>query len=131
MAESLEELVCSPDFFASSYIKGGQSDVLKALCLGARAVGLGRTFLYGQSVCYLFRGCGWPFFHYQDQVYGAAGVAKIVRILEREIMTGMRLLGASTIRDLTPDMVRDISVPITITKITSPLVRCSVSTGNL
>ena len=64
-------------------------------------------------------------------MYGAAGVAQIIRILEREIMTGMRLLGASTVRDLTPDMVRYIYVPITIIKITAPLVRCSVSTGSL
>ena len=30
------------------------ADVIKALCLGARAVGLGRAFLYAQSVrhCY-------------------------------------------------------------------------------
>jgi L-lactate dehydrogenase (cytochrome) len=32
-------------------------------------------------------------------------VAKIVRILEREIVTGMRLLGASNVRELTPEMV--------------------------
>lgn len=28
------------------------TDVLKALCLGATAVGLGRPFLYAQSVSY-------------------------------------------------------------------------------
>jgi L-lactate dehydrogenase (cytochrome) len=27
-----------------------RSDVVKAVCLGAKAVGLGRTFLYAQSV---------------------------------------------------------------------------------
>lgn len=35
------------------FIDGGVTrgtDVLKALCLGARAVGLGRAFLYGNSV---------------------------------------------------------------------------------
>ena len=35
------------------YIDGGVTrgtDVLKALCLGAKAVGLGRQFLYAQSV---------------------------------------------------------------------------------
>ena len=35
------------------YIDGGVrrgTDVLKALCLGARGVGLGRPFLYAQSV---------------------------------------------------------------------------------
>ena len=35
------------------YIDGGVTrgtDVLKALCLGARSVGLGRAFLYGNGV---------------------------------------------------------------------------------
>ena len=57
MAESPEELVCFPDIFCFLLSQSRQSDVLKALCLGARAVGLGRTFLYGQSVRYFSRGC--------------------------------------------------------------------------
>jgi hypothetical protein len=35
------------------YVDGGVrrgTDILKALCLGAKAVGLGRPFLYAQSV---------------------------------------------------------------------------------
>jgi L-lactate dehydrogenase (cytochrome) len=35
------------------YVDGGVTrgtDVVKALCLGARAVGLGRAFLYGNSL---------------------------------------------------------------------------------
>lgn len=40
------------------------------------------------------------------QAYGAAGVVKIIHILEREIMMCMRLLGARTIKDLVPEMVR-------------------------
>lgn len=60
---------------------------MKAICLGAKAVGLGRLFLYAQSA------------------YGAAGVIKTVRILEREILTGMHLIGARTIQDLVPEMV--------------------------
>jgi L-lactate dehydrogenase (cytochrome) len=39
------------------------------------------------------------------QAYGDAGVVKIVKILEREIIYGMQLLGASSVRDLVPDMV--------------------------
>ena len=30
---------------------------------------------------------------------------KVIRILEKEIVTGMRLLGAQRIEDLVPDMV--------------------------
>lgn len=46
-----------------------------------------------------------PFSPY-TQAYGAAGVVKAVRILEREIMWGMRLLGVRRVEELTPDMVR-------------------------
>lgn len=40
------------------------------------------------------------------QAYGAAGVVKIIRILERELIWGMRLLGVRKLEELTPDMVR-------------------------
>ncbi|KAF8349943.1 FMN-dependent dehydrogenase-domain-containing protein [Amanita rubescens] len=76
-----------PDVF--NKLEGGVyrgTDVLKALCLGARAVGLGRAFLYAQGA------------------YGAAGVSWIIRILEQEIVTGMGQLGVRTIGDLTPEM---------------------------
>ena len=39
------------------------------------------------------------------QAYGAAGVTKVVRILEREILTGMQLLGARNVSELVPEMV--------------------------
>ena len=39
------------------------------------------------------------------QAYGAAGVVKIIRILEREILMCMRLLGVRTVKDLVPEMV--------------------------
>jgi L-lactate dehydrogenase (cytochrome) len=38
------------------------------------------------------------------QAYGAAGVSKIVEILRREIMTAMTFVGASTLKDLKPEM---------------------------
>ncbi|KAJ7103392.1 FMN-dependent dehydrogenase-domain-containing protein [Mycena belliarum] len=80
-----------PDVFdkLEVYIDGGVrrgTDVLKALCLGATAVGMGRAFLYAQSA------------------YGEAGVVKCIRILEREIITAMRGLGAATVKDLKPEM---------------------------
>ncbi|KAL0951018.1 hypothetical protein HGRIS_007759 [Hohenbuehelia grisea] len=84
-----------PDVFDRTevYIDGGikrGTDILKAVCLGARAVGIGRPFLYAQSA------------------YGAKGVTKIIKILEREIITGMRLLGASTTGDLRPELVERV-----------------------
>ncbi|KAK2461811.1 hypothetical protein APHAL10511_006274 [Amanita phalloides] len=84
-----------PDVFnkLEVYIDGGiyrGTDVLKALCLGARAVGLGRAFLYAQGA------------------YGSSGVARIIQILKQEIVTGMGLLGAPTVSDLKPDLIERI-----------------------
>ncbi|OCH96393.1 hypothetical protein OBBRIDRAFT_237224 [Obba rivulosa] len=84
-----------PDVFdkLEVYVDGGirrGTDVLKALCLGAKAVGLGRPFMYAQSA------------------YGEEGVVKAVQILEREIVTSMRLLGATSVKDLVPEMVERV-----------------------
>ncbi|CAE6360969.1 unnamed protein product [Rhizoctonia solani] len=81
-----------PDLFdkVEVYVDGGVrrgTDVLKALCLGAKGVGLGRTFLFANGT------------------YGEKGVVKAVRILQNEIETGMRLLGATSLDQLRPEMV--------------------------
>ncbi|KAL7008763.1 Karyopherin transporter [Cystobasidiomycetes sp. EMM_F5] len=72
------------------YIDGGVTrgtDVLKALCLGAKGVGIGRTPMYA-SAC-----------------YGQQGILKALQLLSDEIYTGMRMLGANSIADLKPEMV--------------------------
>ncbi|TEB39247.1 hypothetical protein FA13DRAFT_459719 [Coprinellus micaceus] len=84
-----------PDVFLKLevYIDGGiyrGTDVVKALCLGAKAVGLGRAFLYAQSA------------------YGEAGAAKVVQLMRREIVTAMQLVGASNVTDLKPEMVERV-----------------------
>ncbi|PBK77212.1 cytochrome b2 [Armillaria solidipes] len=84
-----------PDVFdkLEVYIDGGirrGTDVVKALCLGAKAVGLGRPFLYAQSA------------------YGEIGVLKIIKILEKEIVTAMKLVGAASVKDLTPDLIERV-----------------------
>jgi L-lactate dehydrogenase (cytochrome) len=84
-----------PEVFEKTevYIDGGirrGTDVLKAICLGAKAVGLGRAFLYAQSA------------------YGEAGVVHLVRILQREIKFGMESLGVRSIDQLSPEMVERV-----------------------
>ncbi|KAL5524248.1 hypothetical protein ACEPAF_9388 [Sanghuangporus sanghuang] len=84
-----------PDVFSKCevYMDGGVrrgTDVLKALCMGAKAVGMGRPFLYAQSA------------------YGEEGVERLVRILETEILLGMRLLGATKVSELVPEMVERV-----------------------
>lgn len=62
------------------YLDGGVrrgTDILKALCLGATAVGLGRPFMYSLSA------------------YGTDGVLKAIQLLSEEIETTMRLLGVN------------------------------------
>ncbi|MBX9964138.1 MAG: alpha-hydroxy-acid oxidizing protein [Burkholderiales bacterium] len=60
------------------------SDVVKALCLGARACMIGRAWLYGLAAG------------------GEAGVAKALDILIKEIDTTMTLLGRTTLAELGP-----------------------------
>ncbi|KAI0919045.1 hypothetical protein AcW1_003476 [Taiwanofungus camphoratus] len=72
------------------YVDGGvrrASDVLKALALGAKAVGVGRPFLY--AFC----------------SYGQAGVERAIQIFRDEFEMDMRLLGARTVNELVPEMV--------------------------
>ncbi|MCJ1258635.1 hypothetical protein MMC24_006468 [Lignoscripta atroalba] len=62
-------------------IKRG-TDVVKALCLGAKGVGIGRAALWGL-------GAGGP-----------AGVERTLEILQEELKTAMRLLGVQKVEDL-------------------------------
>lgn len=73
------------------YVDGGirrGTDVLKALALGAAAVGVGRPFLYSMAAG-----------------YGEEGIRRMVSILRAELETNMALVGASKIWDLEADMV--------------------------
>ncbi|KAH6972196.1 L-lactate dehydrogenase [Ilyonectria sp. MPI-CAGE-AT-0026] len=82
---------CPEIFYKTDvYVDGGimrGTDVVKALCLGARAVGIGRGFLYALSA------------------YGAEGVLKAIQILSDEIQTTMRLLGVTTISQLNSEYI--------------------------
>jgi L-lactate dehydrogenase (cytochrome) len=72
------------------YVDGGirrGTDILKALCLGAKGVGLGRAFLYANSA------------------YGEAGVRRACQLLKDELEMNMRLLGVNKIEELTPELL--------------------------
>ncbi|KAF2271913.1 mitochondrial cytochrome-like protein b2 [Westerdykella ornata] len=58
------------------------TDVVKALCLGARGVGVGRAALYGLAVG------------------GSEGVERVLEILKAETETCMRLLGVKNVDEL-------------------------------
>ncbi|KAL1850085.1 hypothetical protein Plec18167_005406 [Paecilomyces lecythidis] len=73
--------------FVDGGIRRG-TDILKALALGANAVGVGRSFLYSMT-----------------GGYGEAGVQKLVDILRTELHSNMALAGATRIDDIVPEMV--------------------------
>lgn len=73
------------------YVDGGfrrGTDVLKALCLSARGVGIGRPFLYAMAG------------------YGQKGVEKAIRILKDELERNMRLIGCNSVDELHPGLVK-------------------------
>ena len=72
------------------YVDGGVrrgTDILKALCLGARGVGIGRPFLYAMSA------------------YGQQGVERAMQLLKDEMEMNMRLIGCTSIDQLNPSLV--------------------------
>ncbi|KAL9130235.1 MAG: hypothetical protein Q9217_001528 [Psora testacea] len=72
------------------YVDGGvrrATDIIKALCLGAKGVGIGRPFLYAMSA------------------YGLPGVDRAMQLLKDEMEMNMRLIGCSTVHQLNPTMV--------------------------
>jgi 4-hydroxymandelate oxidase len=65
------------------------TDVVKALALGATAVGIGRPYLYGLGVG------------------GAEGVTRVVQILQKELELAMMLTGRSTIASIDRSVLWD------------------------
>lgn len=78
------------------YMDGGirrGSDIIKAVAMGAKAVGVGRPVLYGLAG------------------YGQPGVERVLQILKDEMAMGMRLIGAASLADVKRDMVDTSSLP--------------------
>ena len=94
------------------YIDGGVTrgtDVLKALCLGARGVGLGRAFLYANGVwgeAGARRVVQSKFCFVILDPYLALSFLLFLKVMREEIETGMRLLGVTSIDQLNPSLVR-------------------------
>jgi len=96
------------------FVDGGvrrATDIIKAICLGAKGVGIGRPFLYAMSA------------------YGQQGVERAIQcltisqtglmlVLKDELEMNMRLIGARTLDDLDESMVDTRAIS---THIGSPL----------
>ncbi|KAK7988943.1 polyketide synthase PKS2 [Apiospora arundinis] len=80
------EVLSKIEVWVDGGIKRG-TDIVKALCLGAKAVGIGRAALFGL-------GAG-----------GQAGVERVFEILKAEMETCMKLLGVKDISALGPQHI--------------------------
>jgi L-lactate dehydrogenase (cytochrome) len=82
---ALPEVVAAVNGQAEILMDGGVrrgGDVLKAICLGARAVLLGRAYAYGLAAA------------------GEAGVARVLEILRTDLERSLKLLGCPSISQL-------------------------------
>jgi L-lactate dehydrogenase (cytochrome) len=82
---ALPEVVAAVNGQAEVWMDGGirrGSDLVKALCLGARAVLCGRAYAYGLAAA------------------GEAGVARAIEILRSDLERTLRLLGCGSIAAL-------------------------------
>jgi isopentenyl diphosphate isomerase/L-lactate dehydrogenase-like FMN-dependent dehydrogenase len=82
---SLPEVVAAVNGQVEVLMDGGirrGGDIVKALCLGARAVLIGRAYAWGLGAA------------------GGPGVARAIEILRTDLVRTMRLLGCSSVADL-------------------------------
>ncbi len=89
--EVLPEVVAAVDGRAEILWDGGVqrgTDVVKALCLGARAVGVGKML-------------GWAL-----AAAGEAGLKRMLELMDLEIRTAMGLMGVTSLSQLNPSWVR-------------------------
>ena len=83
--EVLPEVVHAVNGHVEVLLDGGirrGSDIVKALCLGARAVLIGRAYAYGLGAA------------------GGAGVARAIEILRTDLVRTLTLIGCGRVRDL-------------------------------
>jgi L-lactate dehydrogenase (cytochrome) len=88
--EILPEIVASVGDRIEVLLDGGirrGSDIVKALCLGARAVLIGRAYAYGLGAA------------------GSAGVARAIDILRADLIRTLKLLGCASVADLDQSFV--------------------------
>jgi len=87
----LPEVLAAVNGQAEVLLDGGirrGSDVVKALCLGAKAVLIGRAYAYGLGAA------------------GGEGVSRTIDILRSGIVRTMKLLGSASVRDLDRSFVQ-------------------------
>jgi len=86
LPEIIEAAGNMPVLVDSGFRRG--TDIVKALAMGAKGVGIGRPLLWGLGA------------------FGQPGVERVLEILRTETRIAMRQVGAPSIKDLVPTMVR-------------------------
>ena len=76
------------------------SDIVKAICMGADWVGLGRLYCYGLAAA------------------GAAGIERVIELLEEEVREAMGLLGVTNLKQLDKSYISR-SMPTNLTGVHS------------
>jgi isopentenyl diphosphate isomerase/L-lactate dehydrogenase-like FMN-dependent dehydrogenase len=74
-----------PVLIDSGFRRG--TDIVKALCMGAKGVAVGRPYLWGLGA------------------FGQPGVERVLQILRTELTVAMQQVGAPSLKDLKPSMV--------------------------
>jgi isopentenyl diphosphate isomerase/L-lactate dehydrogenase-like FMN-dependent dehydrogenase len=88
---ALPEVVSAANGRCEVYLDGGirrGSDVVKAICMGARAVLIGRAYAYGLAAG------------------GGAGVTRAIQILRNDVIRTLKLLGCQSIAELDESYVK-------------------------
>jgi 4-hydroxymandelate oxidase len=88
--EALEEVVDAVGRTMPVLVDGGfrrGTDVFKALALGARAVGVGRPYIWGLST------------------FGQAGVERVLEILDAELAMSMRQFGTPSVQHISRSLI--------------------------
>ena len=91
LAEVVKAVAGRAEVLADGGVQRG-TDVVKMLCLGARAVGVGK--LLGLAL----------------SAGGEAGVARMLELMELEVRTAMGLMGVTSIKQLGPQWLRAVPV---------------------
>ncbi|OWY08860.1 alpha-hydroxy-acid oxidizing enzyme [Thioclava sp. F34-6] len=91
--DHLEEIVQAVGDRVEVMVDGGitrGTHVLKSLALGAKAVGLGRYYLFPLAAA------------------GQPGIERALHLMKAELVRGMRLMGCTSVDQLTPEMLRRV-----------------------
>jgi isopentenyl diphosphate isomerase/L-lactate dehydrogenase-like FMN-dependent dehydrogenase len=88
LPEIIEAAGTMPVLVDSGFRRG--TDIVKALCMGAKGVAVGRPYIWGLGA------------------FGQAGVERVLELLRTELLGAMQQVGAPTLKHLVPTMVKRV-----------------------